>query len=135
MEQARVHPDLGVVSPIQTELLCLKMIKQNWENFGVQYMWESDDIPYVPEGTERIELILDTMWANFSYYLSLGGLKNLFTARYAGGNVIKLKTKWYLSFPELKKMFNLFSYLFLRFSSVTARMFWGVIRRGFRKSS
>ncbi len=109
------------------------LIKKNWENFGVQYMWESDDIPYVPEGNDRVELIFDTMWANFSYYLSVRGLKKLLTAKYAGGNVIKLKTKWYLSFRELKKMTDLFLYLFLRFSNVTLRMFWGMIRRGFRK--
>jgi anaerobic magnesium-protoporphyrin IX monomethyl ester cyclase len=110
------------------------LIKENWQNFGVQYMWESDDIPYVPEGNDRIELIFDTMWANFSYYLSLGGLRNLFTAKYAGGNVIKLKTKWYLSVHEVKKMIDLFLYLFLRFSNVTFRMFCGMLKRGFKKA-
>ncbi|MDA8082866.1 MAG: radical SAM protein, partial [Nitrospiraceae bacterium] len=99
------------------------LIKGNWENFGVQYMWESDDIPYVPEGNDRVELIFDTMWANLSYYLSFSGLKKLFTSRYAGGNVIKLKTRWYLSPAELKKMVDLFLYLFSRFSSVAARTF------------
>ena len=110
------------------------LIKQNWENFGVQYMWESDDIPYVPEGNDRIELIFDTMWANFAYYLGFSGLKKLFTSRYAGGNVIKLKTRWYLSPAELKKMVDLFLYLFSRFSSVAARTFWGMLRRGFKKA-
>ncbi|MEW6602007.1 MAG: radical SAM protein, partial [Nitrospirota bacterium] len=45
------------------------LVKGDWENFGVQYMWESDDVPYVPDGNDRIELIFDTMWANLSYYL------------------------------------------------------------------
>jgi len=99
-------------------------IKENWENFGVQYMWESDDIPYVPDGCDRIELIFDTMWANYSYYLSIKGIKKLFMEKYAGGNVIKLKEKWYLSYRELKKMFDLFSYLSLRFIDITARMLW-----------
>ncbi|SPQ00019.1 conserved hypothetical protein [Candidatus Sulfobium mesophilum] len=108
------------------------LIKKNWENFGVQYMWESDDIPFVPEGNDRIELIFDTMWANLSYYMSFRGLKNLFTAKYAGGNVIKLKTKWYFSFSELKKMAALFFYLFSRFSTVAFRMFWGMAKRALR---
>ena len=58
-------------------------IKGNWENFGVQYMWESDDIPYVPEGNDRIELIFDTMWANLACYVSFRGIKNLLTQKYA----------------------------------------------------
>lgn len=108
------------------------LIKGDWENFGVQYMWESDEIPYVPDGNDRIELIFDTMWANLSYYLSLGGIKKLFTARYAGGNVVKLKSRWYLSFTELKKMFDLFLYLFRRFSNVTLRMSWGMFKKGLK---
>jgi anaerobic magnesium-protoporphyrin IX monomethyl ester cyclase len=100
------------------------LTKDNWENFGVQYMWESDDIPYVPEGNDRIELIFDTMWANLSYYLSFMGIKNLLTAKYAGGNVVKLKKRWYLSFTELKKMSNMFFYLFCRFVNVAVRMLW-----------
>jgi len=103
------------------------LVKNDWENFGVQYMWESDDIPYVPDGNSRIELIFDTMWANLSYYLSLRGIKNLFTSKYAGGNVVKLKKRWYLSFTELKKMSNLFFYLFFRFLNITIRMFWQML--------
>ncbi|MFQ5753058.1 MAG: B12-binding domain-containing radical SAM protein, partial [bacterium] len=57
-------------------------IKGNWENFGVQYMWEGDDIPYAPEGNDRIELIFDTMWANLTCYLSFKGIKNLLTQKY-----------------------------------------------------
>ena len=96
--------------------------KGNWENFGVQYMWESDDIPYVPETSHRIELIFDTMWANLSYYISLSGIKRLFTQKVAGGNVIKLKNKWYLSFSEAFKLFSAFLYLTKRFLNVTTRM-------------
>ena len=96
-------------------------IKENWENFGVQYMWESDDIPYVPEGTDRIELIFDTMWANFSYYVSLKGIKRMLTEKYAGGNVIKLNKKWYLSWKQLYKMSLLFLYLAKRFSIVSLK--------------
>lgn len=105
------------------------LIKGNWENFGVQYMWESDDIPYVPEGNDRVELIFDTMWANLSYYLSFSGLKRLFTEKYAGGNVIKLTKRWYLSFGQLRKMAVLSFYLLSRFSNVTARMSWGMLMK------
>lgn len=104
-------------------------VKGNWENFGVQYMWESDDIPYIPEGNDRIELIFDTMWANLSYYLSFRGIKNLLTAKYAGGNVIKLQTKWYLSLGEVMKIFNAFTYLSFRFMNITVRMFCRKFKR------
>lgn len=108
-------------------------IKGNWENFGVQYMWESDDIPYVPEGNDRIELIFDTMWANLSCYLSFKGIKNLLTQKYAGGNVIKLKNKWYRSFPEIKKISSLFLYLTFRFTNITVRMLLVMIIKQFRE--
>ncbi|HAE43123.1 MAG TPA: hypothetical protein DCG34_09440 [Clostridiales bacterium] len=99
------------------------LIRNEWENFGVQYMWESDDIPYVPDGNDRLELIYDTMWANISFYLSPSGLRKLISQKYAGGNVIKLQHRWYLSTKELKKMIELFIYLSLRFSNITGRIF------------
>lgn len=105
------------------------MIKGDWENFGVQYMWESDDIPYVPDGNDRLELIFDTMWANLSSYLSMKGIRNLLTARYAAGNVVKLGKKWYLSLGQLKKMMDLFLYLVCRFTNVTVRMAWGMLKK------
>ena len=104
------------------------LIKGDWENFGVQYMWESDDIPYVPDGNDRIELIFDTMYANLAYYLSLKGLKLLFTQSVAGGNVIKLSSKWYLSLGEILKMSRAFFYLAARFTNVTVRMLWNKLR-------
>lgn len=98
------------------------LVKGDWGNFGVQYMWENDDIPYVPDGDDRLNLIFDTMFANLLYYLSPSGIIKLFTQRYAAGNVVKLPDKWYLSFRQLKKMLVLFSYLFWRFIKVTFRM-------------
>jgi anaerobic magnesium-protoporphyrin IX monomethyl ester cyclase len=98
------------------------LIKKNWSNFGVQFMWESDDIPYVPEGNSRLELIFDTMFANLYSYLSPKGLKRAITQRYAGGNVIKLEKDWFLSIKELRKMGNAFLYLISRFTSVAARI-------------
>jgi len=109
------------------------LIKRDWENFGVQYMWESDDIPFVPEGNDRIELIFDTMWANFSFYLSPKGVRNMITEKYAGGNVVKLTSRWYLSIGELKKMVSLFLYLLFRFMNVTVRMLWRLPFRCFGK--
>jgi anaerobic magnesium-protoporphyrin IX monomethyl ester cyclase len=105
------------------------LVKRDWENFGVQYMWESDDIPYVPDGNDRLELIFDTMFANLSFYLSLRGLKLLFTQSVAGGNVIKLSRKWYLSLKDLWRMADAFFYLVARFLSVTMRMLWSRFRK------
>ena len=85
-------------------------------------MWESDSIPYVPETSKRIELIFDTMFANFSFYCSFRGVSRLLTEKVAGGNVVKLSNKWYLSAVEVKKMFDLFMYLAMRFASVALRM-------------
>ncbi|MCX5829572.1 MAG: radical SAM protein [Deltaproteobacteria bacterium] len=100
------------------------LIKGCWENFGVQYMWESDDIPYVPDESNRIELIFDTMYANLSYYLAPKGISKLIMSPVAGGNVIKLKKRWFLSLQELYKMGSVFTYLFARFLSVAIRMLW-----------
>lgn len=108
------------------------LIKGDWENFGVQYMWEADDIPYVPDGNDRIELIFDTMFANLSYYLSLRGIKMLLTQSVAGGNVIRLSKKWYLSITQVARMFSAFLYLSLRFINVITRMLWNRFRKMFR---
>ncbi|MBA4372539.1 MAG: hypothetical protein C0402_06710 [Thermodesulfovibrio sp.] len=105
------------------------LIKKNWENFGVQYMWESDDIPYVPDSNDRLELIFDTMFANLSYYLSVKGLKLLLTQSLAGGAVIKLSDKWYLSVRETLKMASAFLYLGYRFVNVTVRMLCNTIKK------
>jgi anaerobic magnesium-protoporphyrin IX monomethyl ester cyclase len=109
------------------------LVKGDWENFGVQYMWESDDIPYVPDGNDRIELIFDTMYANLSYYLSYRGLKLLLTQSVAGGNVIKLSSKWFLSIREILKMGRAFLYLASRFFNVTARMLGRMFMKRLRK--
>ena len=101
-------------------------VKGNWENFGVQYMWESDDIPYVPETSDRLELIHDTMTANLAAYISWEGIKNMIFSPTHGGNVIKLSEKWYTSFTDLWKLFNLGKFLILRYLSVKVR-YW--IRR------
>ncbi|MBF0142620.1 MAG: B12-binding domain-containing radical SAM protein [Magnetococcales bacterium] len=96
--------------------------KKDMVNFNVQYLWQGDDIPYVPDGNNRLELIFDTMFANLSFYLSPRGLRQIFTRSMAGGNVVKIKNKWYLDPSEALKMYLMFQYLFLRFLSVSVRM-------------
>lgn len=102
------------------------LIKGTWENFGVQYLWEGDDIPYVPDESKRLELIFDTMYANMSFYLSPKGICKLIKSPVAGGNVIKLNKRWFFSPHELYKIGSVFLYLFSRFLNVTLRMLWGM---------
>ncbi len=97
-------------------------IKKDWENFAVQYMWESDDIPYVPDGNNRYELLFDTMFANLSFYLSLSGIKRMIRSSFAGGNVISLKGRWYLQPGTVWRLGRLFFYLVFRFADVTIKM-------------
>ncbi|MEO5378863.1 MAG: cobalamin-dependent protein [Magnetococcus sp. DMHC-6] len=107
------------------------LIKDGWENFNVQYLWQSDDIPYVPDSSDRLELIFDTMYANFAHYLSWHGIKQMFLSPVAGGNVVRLSSRWYTSLPELWKIYALFQYMMLRFLSVAVRM---LVRRLFNVS-
>ena len=98
------------------------LIKEDWANFAVQYMWESDDIPYVPDGNNRYELIFDTMFANLSFYLSFSGIMKLVKSPFAGGNVVKLSERWYFSPKTMWRLTMLFLYLSRRFSMVTLKM-------------
>lgn len=98
------------------------LIKDNWENFGVQYMWEGNDIPYVPDGNSRYELIFDTMYANFSFYLSFSGIKRMVRSSLAAGNVIQLKKRWFLSPKTLWNISRLFFYLGRRFLWISAKV-------------
>ena len=98
------------------------LIKDNWENFGVQYLWEGDDIPYVPDESNRYELIFDTMSANLSSYVSWSGIKRLLTASHAGGNVVKLSDRWYFSPFQVWRMFRLAFFLTRRYLYIFLRM-------------
>ena len=82
------------------------LIENNWENFGVQYMWESDHIPYVPGGTDRLELIFDTMWANVSYYLRPRGIKKLLSV--SGRAIRAFRLEVWRSFLSKEAMIELF---------------------------
>lgn len=97
-------------------------IKENWSNFAVQYMWESDDIPYVPDTSNRYELLFDTMYANLSFYLNPRGLWRMLKSSFAGGNVISLKKGWYFSLKTHFRLLRLFLYLSRRFIIVTFKM-------------
>ncbi len=97
-------------------------IKKNWENFAVQYMWEGDELPFVPDNTNRYELMFDTMYANLSFYLSFNGIKRMLSSSFAGGNVVNLKKRWYLSPKILWDFFLVFTYLSKRFLYITFKM-------------
>ena len=100
-------------------------IKKDWENFAVQYMWEGDALPYVPEGSTGYQLMFDAMLANLSYYLSFSGIKGIFKSSFAGGNVITFRKAWYLSPKTMYRLFRLFFYLVRRFLYVTCMIVFG----------
>ncbi len=112
-------------TPIYYELLKQNklLIKKDWENFSVQYMWEGDDLPYVPEGTDKYELLFFTMFANLWFYLRPRGLWKIFTQSAAGGNVIALRKKWYFT-GFLFKVMRVGFYLTKRFMVVFVKMMW-----------
>lgn len=104
--------------------------KKDWENFAVQYMWEGDDLPYVPKGNDRYRLMFDTMYANLSFYLSFRGIGRLLKSSFAGGNVIKMSERWYLSPKKMWRMARLALFLNGRFFYVALRMFGNKIGKG-----
>ena len=110
-------------TPIYYVLLKKKqlLIKKDWENFSVQYMWAGDDIPYVPEGVDKYELMFSTMLANLWFYLRPSGIWKMLTQSAAGGNVILLKKKWYFS-RFLFKISRVGFYLTKRFVVVFTKM-------------
>ena len=97
-------------------------IKKDWENFAVQYMWEGDYLPYIPEGSTNYGLMFDAMFANLSYYLSLSGIKGMLKSSFAGGNVITLQKGWFFSPKTIYRLFKVLFYLTRRFLYVTWKM-------------
>ena len=97
------------------------LIKENWENFSVQFMWGGDDLPYVPYGTDKYELMFFTMLANLWFYIKPSGIIKLLTKSAAGGNVIYLQKRWYFS-KFLFKILRVGYYLIVRFMTVFTRM-------------
>ncbi len=98
------------------------LIKRDWENFAVQYMWESSDIPYVPKGNNVYELIFDTMFANLAFYLSFQGVLSMLRSSFAGGNVIRMSKKWYFSPGTVWRFVRVILFLNYRFARVTLQM-------------
>lgn len=96
-------------------------IKKDWENFSVQYMWAGDDLPYVPDGTDRYELMFTTMLANLLFYFRPSGVKKMLTKSFAGGNVVLLPKGWYLS-SYFFKIARVGLYLVGRFLAIFFKM-------------
>lgn len=111
-------------TPIFEELNRQKklLIKKDWENFAVQYLWEGDDLPYVPDGNNKYELLFDTMLANLSFYFSFKGIKRMIKSSFAGGNVIQLKSRWYMSPKTIYRLSRVFFYLARRFVYVSYKV-------------
>ena len=107
------------------------VVEKDWENFAVQYMWEGDDLPYVPKGNDKYELMFDTMFANLSFYLSIKGIGRLLRSSFAGGNVIKMSERWYLSPEKVWNLLRLVLFLNFRFFSVALK----VVANKFNKNS
>jgi anaerobic magnesium-protoporphyrin IX monomethyl ester cyclase len=91
-------------------------IKPHWHNFNVQFYMFGDDIPYVPQGTNRYQLMLDTFLANLMFTLRPKVLIKFFAAPISGGGVLTLPKRWYFSFSEIWKMIKLAIYILGRFA-------------------
>jgi radical SAM superfamily enzyme YgiQ (UPF0313 family) len=123
------YPD----TPLYKELLASGKkitVLPGWINFSVQYMWENDDLPYVPPGTDKYELILTAMFANLWFYLRPKGLRKMFTKSVAGGNVVVLPRRWYFS-AHAFKMVRVGLFLLARFLRVCGKLVLSRFRRLF----
>lgn len=98
-------------------------IHPGWLNFSVQYMWANDDIPYVPQDTNKYELIFMTMLANLWFYLRPRGWLKMLTKTAAGGNAVLLPSGWFFS-RYLLKMVRVGVYLTRRFIRVWVKMLY-----------
>ncbi len=99
---------------IAKEENCLK-IREGWSNFNVQSYMFQDDIPYVPRGTDKNELIYDTFMANLKFYLRIRTLAKLFASPIFGGMVLTLPKRWYLSPSHVSRLFRLAMLVLKRF--------------------
>lgn len=96
------------------------LIKEGWSNFNVQYYMFGDDIPYVPKGTNRHQLMFDTFMANLMFNVRLKTLINFIKSPISGGMVVTLPKRWYLSIREMKNIFSLIFFMFTRFLKILA---------------
>lgn len=94
------------------------LVKPNWSNFNVQFYMFGDDIPYVPENTNKYRLMLDTFIANLSFNLRPRTLINFFTAPVAGGMVVTLPK---LSIKSMTQVISLSLFIILRFMTILVK--------------
>ncbi|MFH0986174.1 MAG: radical SAM protein [Candidatus Omnitrophota bacterium] len=66
------------------------VVKKDYYNFNVQYYLFGNDIPYVPEGSNRFEIIFDTMWANLRYYFRPRTFQRFKKYKTTGGGTIHI---------------------------------------------
>lgn len=87
---------------------------ENWSNFSNQHYMESNNIPYAPAGTSKIELIFETLMANLSFNLRPKTLyKTFFTSALSGGGVISLPQRWYFS-PKVIYSLSRFAFYIIK---------------------
>lgn len=100
-------------------------ISEDWVNCSNQNYLSSDDIPYAPVGTSRVELIYDTFIANLTFSLRPKTLRKiLFTSKLSGGSVISMPSNWFAS-PKLLLTFLRIGFL------VTKRFVSIVVKRNY----
>lgn len=94
------------------------LIKPGWSNFNVQFYMFGDDIPYVPENTNKYLLMRDTIMANLKFNLRLKTLINFIASPISGGMVLTLPKRWYFSIKEIRNIISLGIYIFKRFLKI-----------------
>jgi len=97
------------------------LVKPGWSNFNVQFYMFGDDIPYVPENTNKYLLMRDTFMANLRFNLRLKTLINFITSPVAGGMVLTLPKRWYFSFREIWGIISLVTFMLKRFLKIVFR--------------
>lgn len=90
-------------------------VKPNWSNFNVQFYVFGEDIPYVPENTNKYLLMRDTFMANLRFNMRPKILINFFTSPISGGMVLTLPKRWYLSAKQIRNICNLGMYILKQF--------------------
>ncbi len=71
-------------------------ITKDWGNCGNQYYLVGDDLPYVPKGENRYELMFDLVVANFVFNMRPQIIIRNMKARVAGA-IFALPPRWWLS--------------------------------------
>jgi hypothetical protein len=93
-------------------------IFQDWSNCSNQHYLQASTIPYAPKGTQRAELIKDTLTANLLFNIRPQIIKKILTSPLSGGGVLSLPKKWYLCPRVLFSLFSFFCLVLKRYWSV-----------------